>query len=287
MWKSVSIHILKNTQANKPYGTEDRQVRKTLKSAKFVKSAIQTKTNTDTPYLPMEVRSLSATAHHSKKVPQDASEMLLLRCLFFTILHSAWMVRISGGILFQRYFLRLFDCVYGVSLLLYDTNAGYLPFRLRSLIVCSAKTATASVGNFVTGDMGIQPLAFFTSVTSLGSPTSGRCNILTSPNFGKAIPKIGFYYRILADAFTCFEFVLSQAPRQRTDTHFEARVPFFLSFPWFTTPTERIKGFVNAFEDRNLKVRHFTEIVIFLTGETVVLGHIAKQNDLLLQSSAF
>ena len=43
MWKSVSIHILKNTQANKPYGTEDRQVRKTLKSAKFVKSAIQTK----------------------------------------------------------------------------------------------------------------------------------------------------------------------------------------------------------------------------------------------------
>ena len=50
MWKSVSIHILKNTQANKPYGTEDRQVRKTLKSAKFVKSAIQTKTNTDTPY---------------------------------------------------------------------------------------------------------------------------------------------------------------------------------------------------------------------------------------------
>ena len=50
MWKSVSIHILKNTQANKPYGTEDRQVRKTLKSAKFVKSAIQTKTNTDDPY---------------------------------------------------------------------------------------------------------------------------------------------------------------------------------------------------------------------------------------------
>ena len=54
MWKSVSIHILKNTQANKPYGTEDRQVRKTLKSAKFVKSAIKgeikfkTKTNTDT-----------------------------------------------------------------------------------------------------------------------------------------------------------------------------------------------------------------------------------------------
>ena len=47
MWKSVSIHILKNTQANKPYGTEDRQVRKTLKSAKFVKSAIQTKTNTE------------------------------------------------------------------------------------------------------------------------------------------------------------------------------------------------------------------------------------------------
>ena len=31
MWKSVSIHILKNTQANKPYGTEDRQVRKNLK----------------------------------------------------------------------------------------------------------------------------------------------------------------------------------------------------------------------------------------------------------------
>ena len=27
MWKSVSIHILKNTQANKPYGTEDRQVK--------------------------------------------------------------------------------------------------------------------------------------------------------------------------------------------------------------------------------------------------------------------
>ena len=50
MWKSVSIHILKNTQANKPYGTEDRQVRKTLKSAKFVKSAIQTKTNTDNPH---------------------------------------------------------------------------------------------------------------------------------------------------------------------------------------------------------------------------------------------
>ena len=48
--ESVSIHILKNTQANKPYGTEDRQVRKTLKSEKFVKSAIQTKTNTDTPH---------------------------------------------------------------------------------------------------------------------------------------------------------------------------------------------------------------------------------------------
>ena len=70
MWKSVSIHILKNTQANKPYGTEDRQVRKTLKSAKFVKSAIQTKTNTDNPSrkrhiplhsTPLEQRALFAT----------------------------------------------------------------------------------------------------------------------------------------------------------------------------------------------------------------------------------
>ena len=83
------------------------------------------------------------------------------------------------------------------------------------------------------------------------------------PNFG-TFKRFCLKSVSIIDAFTCFEFVLSQAPRQRTDTHFEARV----SFPCFTTPTERIKGFVNAFEDRNLKVlRHFTEIVIFLTGD--------------------
>ena len=64
------------------------------------------------------------------------------------------------------------------------------------------------IGEF-TGNMSIPThLPFFTSVTSFGSPSSGRCmRILTSPNFGNfqaVMAKRRFYDWILANAYRLF-----------------------------------------------------------------------------------
>ena len=149
-------------------------------------------------------------------------------------------------------------------------------FGSRQIVRCAnvnsdriGRTHFRCIGDF-TGDMSIPAACFFDEChffrIALKRAVHAYLDITQIWDFQTVMAKVGFFYRVLTDAFTCFEFVLSQTPRQRTDTHFEARVTFFLC-TFFTSSTERIKGFVNPFENRYLKILwHFSEVVIFLTG---------------------